>query len=45
MEQAIAKAQVLIEAMEYIQRFNDRIVVVATRRPPEAAPSDAPTEG
>lgn len=28
MEQAIAKAQVLIEALEYIQRFNDRIVVV-----------------
>lgn len=28
MEQAIAKAQVLIEAMGYIQRFADRIVVV-----------------
>ncbi len=28
MEQAIAKAQVLIEALEYIQRFGDRIVVV-----------------
>ena len=28
MEEAIAKAQVLIEALEYIQRFNDRIVVI-----------------
>lgn len=28
MEQAIAKAQVLIEALEYIQRYNEKIVVV-----------------
>ena len=32
MEQVMEKAQVLIEALPYIQRFNRKIIVVKLRR-------------